>query len=118
MLSFKYNVVLLISYMVKEESVLILKLEKYGMIHITNNWVVGKVTNASPSQSDANGKDLLDAPSQTYHPTFEMALKALSRRILEDKLKIKAKEKTMEIKEVLEIIKAHDVWIKEVSKEI
>lgn len=104
---------------IMEKSTLILWVEKYGISLIPNNWVVGfleDVPMSSIEVTPGKKKGFFKNGTETYHPTLHQALIALSKRMLEDKLRVVCKEDAISLKELASVIQEHHRWFIDIVK--
>lgn len=88
----------------------VLEIEKYGITLISNNWVVGVLSDGSMVEGNIASNEYLVPNTQTYHPNLNQALIQLSKRLIEDKIKGACREKPLELKELALLIKEHHIW--------
>jgi hypothetical protein len=95
---------------------LILRVEKYGISLMANNWVVGRVSEGNENPVEGARKEIFDSSTQSYHPTLHQALVKLSKRLFEDKVKVACKDKPLELNELANIIKEHHAFFVDMVK--
>ncbi len=93
----------------KQETTTVILLEsRYGILRVPNNFVVARIKDSIDSM-EVRGKDF-DTSTYTFHPTLAQALKNLSNRLLEGKLRTACKNRPLQLKELKDLIEAHHTY--------
>lgn len=96
-----------------EEGKTILVVDKYGIRLSRNNYIVGR---KNPKYNPMKNKPSDEFFDVTFHPTIHQALIQLSKRIFEDKLNDACREKPLELKELVNLIKQHHEYFVSLTK--
>lgn len=82
-----------------EVTLKVLKEGRYYLALIPRNWIVYELSETGSKKNIS------------YFPTITQAIIQLSRKLFEDKLVLTCKDKTIELKELISIIKDHNEYI-------
>jgi hypothetical protein len=86
----------------------------YCLMQNSRNYIIAMLKDPkSPIDANTRNFGTLD---YTYHMTLSHALIELSKRLLNSKLKNACKEKPLQLKELADLIKAHDEYFKKLTQ--
>ncbi|VVB86212.1 Uncharacterised protein [uncultured archaeon] len=95
----------------KDKSVVVLTEGKYGLILLdARNWCIAEL-NDSRASIDINTKDF-NPNSYTYHANIRQAIIEMAGRMTKDKIRKSCESKPLELRELIEIIKGNDQWMR------
>lgn len=90
-----------------ERNIIVLIEGKYVLSFDANNWIVSE-----QNQTEANHAENNRLVGVSYHPNIQQAIIALSNRMLKDSLSMACKNKVLELKELVEIVRTKDQWMR------
>jgi len=95
----------------KETTQVIMTEGKYGILLIPNNWVVAELNKGTTSQACVRGEDF-GTNSYTYHANIQQAIINLSDRLVKDRIKDKAANRPLELRELVELMHEKDAFMR------